>query len=53
MLFSISNSVECILKVILKVRKVNMDLCDIRTNISDTVHALTNVYMNIYTKSAS
>ena len=38
-------SVEFILKVIFKVRKINMDLCDIWTNISETVHAVTNVSM--------
>ena len=38
-------SVECILKGIFKVRKVNMDLCDIWTNISETVHSVTNVSM--------
>ena len=38
-------SVECILKVIVKVRKVNMDLCDIWINISETVHVMTNVSM--------
>ena len=38
-------SIESILEVLFKVRKVNMDLCDIWTNISETVHAMTNVYM--------
>ena len=38
-------SAECILEVIFKIRKVNMDLCDILTNISETVHAMTNVSM--------
>ena len=45
MLSSFSISVECILNVIFKVRKVNMDLCDIWTNISETVNAMTNVFM--------
>ena len=45
MLSSKSISVECILNVIFKVRKVDMDLCDIWTNISDTVHAMTNDFM--------
>ena len=27
------------------VRKVNMDICGIWTNISETVHAMTNVHM--------
>ena len=44
MLSSNSVSVEYI-KVIFKVRKVNMDLCDSWTNISETVHAVTNVAM--------
>ena len=57
MLFSNSISVECILKIIFKVRKVNMDLCDIWTNISETVHSMTNVsikdiYEIIYDLSA-
>ena len=43
MLSSNSISVECILKVIFKVRKVSMNLCDIWTNISETVHTMTNV----------
>ena len=34
-----------ILKVIFKVRKVNMDLCDIWTNISEKVRSVTNVSM--------
>ena len=45
MLSSNSISVECIVKVILKVRMVNMDLCDIWANISETVHSMTNVSM--------
>ena len=44
--------VEFIVKVIFQVRKVNMNLCDIWTKISETVHSVTNVYMkDIYTKS--
>ena len=38
-------SVEIILKFMFKVRKVNMDLCDIWINISVTVHSVTNVTM--------
>ena len=45
MLSSNCISVEYILKVIFNVRKGNMDLCDIWTNISETVHAMTNVSM--------
>ena len=41
MLASKSISVECILKV----RKVNRDLCDIGTNFSEMVYAMTNVSM--------
>ena len=36
MLSSNSISIECILKVIFKVRKVQMEICDIWTNISET-----------------
>ena len=45
MLSSNLNGVEwCILKIIFKVRKVQyMDLCDIWANISEMVHAMTNV----------
>ena len=45
MLSSNSISVEDILKVIFKVRNVNMDLCDIWTNISEAVHSVTNISM--------
>ena len=39
---SIRSSIECILKFIFKVRiKANMDLCNIWTNISEMVHAMT------------
>ena len=38
-------SVEFILKFMFKVRKVNVDLCDIWINISETVHSVTNVTM--------
>ena len=53
MLSSNSIGAECILKVIFKVRKVNIyGPCDIWTNISETVHAMNNVSMkDIYTKS--
>ena len=42
MLFLNSISVECTLKVNFKIRKINMDLCDIW---SKTVHSMTNVSM--------
>ena len=49
MLSSNSISVECILKVIFTVIKVNMDLCDIWTNISETVYAsMKDIYEVIY-----
>ena len=51
MLSSNSISVECILKVIFKVRKVSMNPCDIWTNISETVHTMTNVLLNTYMNS--
>ena len=38
---SIRSSIECILKFIFKVRKANMDICNIWTNISEMVHAMT------------
>ena len=40
-LSSNSISIECILKI----RKVNMELCNIWTNILEMVHAMTNVSM--------
>ena len=45
MISSNSIGVECTLKVIFKVRKIKMDLCDIWTNISETYKKYTKSFM--------